>query len=269
MRELEKLLLWMVLCGTAMIMSGCNSAQSQANKDTVTSSAPTQIAALTLLDNTPSPTELPYITRTATSTYEPTSPPRPTNTPHPGQAAKATYAAEQELTQIARITAVALSPSPIPPTPHPIYTREPLPTGLSQSTHTGVHLCDCMFRNVWRQIVSDEYILVFAGAYNRYTSRSGLGMLYIEASNLSNGTSRIDRYDAPDNAGTLHIVSVSGSQLMLATDNDEQFAFDVVSRQWTSPPPSPSTTLTPVLTSVPSPSLPPMPTISPITSPSP
>jgi len=147
--------------------------------------------------------------------------------------AKATLDASNQQTRVARITAVALTPTQ-PPVPFPLVTARPvdLPLGIDDYRPGALHGCDCVFNNHWRGRTNGQYIDVYAGAGGLDFLHLDQGILMVETSTLNLSDHSLDFYLTPIKAGPVHIVSVDGLRLTLLSTDNTQFVFDADTRTW-------------------------------------
>ncbi len=96
-----------------------------------------------------------------------------------------------------------------------------------------MHLCNGGFGSGWRQIVNGAYITVWAGK-DRDAPEQGL--LSLEKMTLD-GETTLERtcYQTPSQAGSIRVVAENNLRLTLTTTNNQQFVFDVATRQWVNP----------------------------------
>src|SRR5438552_9798463 len=155
--------LLLMLCSFALLPSGCGrSEQVEVQADNPPPSASPSTKPTSIF-----PTAVP-----TTEEWPATRPPgvrlSPVATASPHFKildAKATLAASNEQTRVARITVEALTPSS-PPIPVPFVTPAPidLPLGIDDYGPGALHGCSCRFNNHWRGMANNHYIDVYAGA---------------------------------------------------------------------------------------------------------
>jgi hypothetical protein len=108
--------------------------------------------------------------------------------------------------------------------PTGLISSRQAPPGMERLFHATGH---------WAGSVGGQWYLVYAGARSEYTTGQGAVsavVVYREAAEVDSGTENtlLGEY-APPGGGTaaLHIRSVEGDVLRLATEDGESFAFDV------------------------------------------
>lgn len=162
---------------------------------------------------------------------------------------KATYIAHEGETREARVatlvaqaTIEALTPTTPVPTPPPNPTPQPvdLPLGILGSPHLGFHLCDCSIENFWRgRLANGDYVEAYAGGWWAWVEQDG-GVLVIEERTRNYlGSSGFAFFETPTTSGSVHIESYDGLHLVLRSANDTHFSFDVATRTWVDPLPTP------------------------------
>jgi hypothetical protein len=220
-----------VLCVLALLAGGCSrNTSSVGNQSTPTKAV--QLQALTITETPPTLTPTVAFLQ---PTYPPSPRPRtplPTRTPNPRYLEKIREITTVVETQVAFATYVALTPQPPTPTYPPPQTPWPLPTGILPTAHIGIRMCECGFESAWRQVHNNEYLEVFTG---HYTNPADQGMVMVLTRTLDYGPTSKYFYNTPARAGSVHIVSVDGMRLTLATPGGQQFVFDAEQRTWINP----------------------------------
>jgi hypothetical protein len=97
------------------------------------------------------------------------------------------------------------------------------------------------FKNQWYVQTGNGEIRVYAGAEKRDAEQ---GLLFVSVRNPPQPRS-IDGYYTPLRAGAVRIVSAVDQRLTLRADDSTLFYFDVLTRQWVTPAPTPVPSLPP------------------------
>jgi hypothetical protein len=147
---------------------------------------------------------------------------------------KATFLAQEQLTNVALATVLALTPTvPPPPPPTATATLALWATGILNTGDSvsfgGVYT----FQMGWIGIVNNEYVVVYAGAYRNDHDQ---GVLVVRTVALSTEPlTGPDEYMTPVRAGAVSVVAVESLRLTLQARDGQQFVFDVGTRQWVNP----------------------------------
>jgi hypothetical protein len=163
-------------------------------------------------------------------------------------------------TRSAHATAFALgTPYPpttpfVPPTPP---TPLPLPLGINGGCAQGNNRFEYGRPGCWTGLINGEYVFVTAGARKADLSQ---GVIWVYTSTLDLQSYGPDElYSTPTRGGVVTPEQVSWPLLTLVAEDNTRYTFDLITRQWVSPPPLPTPSL----------SVPPLPTLSPGMSPIP
>ena len=150
----------------------------------------------------------------------------------------ATKIAILDNTEHERQTRVA-SGTPFASTPIPLTQVAPATTpvmGISYECLDHSNTFD--FGNCWTGRISDEYIFIIAGAPKTDPAR---GTLRVYTTSLDMGNfGPLQIYTTPTNAGLIKVTDAIGERLTLRSNNGTLFYFDVLTRQWVGPPPTPA-----------------------------
>lgn len=236
--------------------------------------------ATTMTTTEQPPTVLSIASAVSTSIYTP----EPTSTyPPPAAGTKEAAMTAVAENRNARRTAIALTHEPTrTPGPPPIEPTETPLMGLDGCASESAHKMICI--NAWRGVINGEIVELRAGLKG---SDEQLDPTWGMISVSGWLDTRPETYNTPQRLGAVRIVAVNGLLFTLSpldlntpgarltpwatTTPGITFVFDLATRQWVSPPPSPS--ITPPLSPIPSPSMPPLltvtPALSPLPSPSP
>lgn len=240
------------LGGLVILLSGCGnrdrSAQTQNYSVERSPIAASAQQATTPIASSPVPTDSIFrapVRHELNTTIQSTFTSTPTYTPNPIIVERATLNAMSTATGLAVLTEVATNPTFTPRptrTTGPTHTPVPLPLGIIPNGDYGIHVCSCGFEDHWRAIVNRNYLEVWAGGYSQPPNQ---GLVMVITRSLDRGPSSRTFYSTPLAAGSVHVVSVEGLMLTLATQSGEQFKFDASSRQWLSSTPLPSASVVP------------------------
>lgn len=152
---------------------------------------------------------------------------------------------EQE-TNVAIRTEVAL-------TGVPTWTPGPPPTGPTATPELGL-ATDCVSKNsyepqfvtCWAGIYNGRIVNVWSGHEGRGGDKAqGVVLVY------TRGTRDTQLFQTADKVGAVQITSIDGTLFTLTTVNHQPtitYVFDISTRQWVSPPPTPSPSLSPLPT---------------------
>lgn len=216
---------------------------------------------------------IPQATILQTATVEPSPTARPSfPAPSLPEPTRTRTGPEKEATKNARFderrrlvdansTKFALG-TPYPTTrPYVAPTPEPVPT-LATRIHgeCADGNSEFLYTGCWTGRLGNEYLFVEAGAPLSNLSQ-GMIRIYSGTLDLSDFGLR-QSYSTPSGAGIIRITNVTWPHMTLVTrdaDPPVTFGFDLTTRQWISPPPLPTPSL----------SVPPLPTLSPGLSPIP
>jgi hypothetical protein len=170
-------------------------------------------------------------------------------------------AAEWDATKIAYLEAPqheletqVASGTPFAPTLIPVPTAPPVwtPTlGISGECAQGNHQFD--YGGCWAGIINNEYLFVDTGALFDDPAH-GVVRVFTTTMDLNTLGSMYD-YRTPSTSGVLHPVQVSWPVMTLEVIDSTppvRFGFDLLTRQWVSPPPVPSAIVSPEPSPVPS-----------------
>ena len=168
---------------------------------------------------------------------------RPTGTQIPNMSAtREAIETSVETTRVARATVLALSPTISVPTYPPPTTPQPRPTGIFDGD-IGAHHCDCRFENSWIGNVGGHEYQAYAGEFywpgEDWAKPSPHGVILLFKHNPPT-----QWFLTPVDAGSVHIVSASGTQLTILSTNRTQFIFDAETGNWIEPPITPPVTPT-------------------------
>ena len=99
-------------------------------------------------------------------------------------------------------------------------------------------------RNLWRETTSSTSTIVCAGNTYDSSQHAQLLVMIVDASThaVLQGP---DLYDTPAQAESVELIDAVGERLTLRADNGTLFTFDVPTRQWGMPTPSPAPSLPP------------------------
>ena len=140
--------------------------------------------------------------------------------------------AQQQQTREAWAAADALTPTRTPlPTVTPIPTQ--LALGIFNNTDLIWPTSKYIFTNGWRDHANNTYLTIFAGGY-RDNPQQGVIFVIIRTDDYRQVT-ELTFYGSPVPAGSLRITAADGSRLTLTATNNQQFIFDVATRQWVNP----------------------------------
>jgi hypothetical protein len=91
--------------------------------------------------------------------------------------------------------------------------------------------------NAWIAQLGDEDIVVYGGS-RRDESTEGL-VIVLQKNRRTGAATGPDTYDTPAKAGEVEIVDAVGERLTLQANDGTLFYFDVLTRQWVTPGPTP------------------------------
>lgn len=176
-------------------------------------------------------------------------------------ATKVTSLNEERATAVAATTSFAQG-TPYPPsTPIIISTSGPMRTpilGITGNCADANPTFD--FGNCWSGLIDNDYLFVDTGAFKTDPSQ-GVIKVYTRTLDLQ-GFGPRQWFSTPSRVGSVSVTDVTWPHMTLIANEAEPsvtFVFDLSTRQWVSPPPIPTPSL----------SVPPLPTLSPGLSPVP
>lgn len=152
-----------------------------------------------------------------------------------------------ERTSVARATRYAMTTTRVP------RTFEPMPTRVLSTPELGRHGCggyDRQYdnRNCWTERIDDGYIGVYTRAPLESPSQVTLQVVTVSLDLLTEGP--MLSYAIPEQVGLVRIASFEWPRITLVTlpDNpvERTFVFNLLSREWETPPPPPAPTQMPL-----------------------
>ena len=110
-------------------------------------------------------------------------------------------------------------------------TPESWPSGIFQSSEAPFPSALYTIQNEWQDVVLGQHVQVYAGVLTAHPMQ---GVLIAQTVSMDLSTVKDMAYPGPVQDGPLHIVSVAGTKLTVASAHGQTFIFDVVTRSLTS-----------------------------------
>ena len=151
----------------------------------------------------------------------------------------------------ARAEALEHPPSPGATKSEQIVTQTDAPLALGISVSQDAQIPGYTFNTLWRELVNDTYLTVFAGTAKSEPTRGLLLVWMTEPGHGVVGPAEI--FKAPPSAGRLSITSAEHHLLHLASTAGQEFLFDADSKTLEYPDGNPVPTDTPIPTYPPDP----------------
>ncbi len=171
-----------------------------------------------------------------------TDTPRPTHTMNPDYATRYALATVGAQNREEFLTAIALSP-PVPTlTPGGFPAVPTLTPVLGMGNCVPASSSYPMPENCWQGFVDGQLTLVMAGV-GGFGSDQTQGLVWVLHPDEHEHTGSVPTYQTPQQLGPVQIVSVDGSHVIVAPTQPGTppvtFVFDIITRQWVMPSPSP------------------------------